>query len=768
MFSFSNPAATPQQQQQQQQQPQQQQTPVIDAIRRQWICNSFSSPGGFSFGNNSTNAAHLQQQQQQQQQGMPQSGGLFGQKPMFGTPGAQQPTQQQQPSGSLFATLALLRPTRPSQTSSARPRTPTSLAHPPRRAFRSSRKSQNFGQQTSTQSNAFGQGALGFNSSSPAPFSAQPQTQPFSSPMHHHNATQQHGLPHFGTPQSSQQQQQHQQQFQHQQHQQALIEQQRLNLEQQSHNMSYIPGYLSAPSIALAHPPPSRARRRALPRPRDTPSPVGRFSSSFFNERRDDASSVEPAPPRLARPLARAAKRASLVPVAYAVGVSRQHRRLPLPTPAFLAPQRAKRRRSRRLAPSAPTRLRPRHPQPSMWRVALWTRRRTTMLLRKSVLKMRRPQRLTRPCLGTSSTSSGMYSANYRSPAAADATSPQKLLPTRNNLSASSATALQRTSPSLTPAATSSSEGYASTPTGDASAEKNSTLGLAQRTVLVFGYPTWMEKAVLELLRQHWRRRADGGDRSYGQRIGARAGVGAAIGSCTVLLHARPLHRVVPGAACPASQRRGGGRRLYGRRPMGGRQLSSGCAHQRQRCRVPHGRLPLQPHRRDVHKHRPSRSLFLPSMRPRVPVRFLQARSAVRNAPSFGNGKASSSSNIRHSIAFGQGASERANSVWPGSLGKWQHPLRSPFKAASSLFGSGAAGAPKAAPAGSTNAADPKAGASNGSTSRARPHHRGHLWLVIVVSRPSVVARHNDHVGCTMLPSPSEALQRWQAGEYDT
>ncbi len=41
----------------------------------------------------------------------------------------------------------------------------------------------------------------------------------------------------------------------------------------------------------------------------------------------------------------------------------------------------------------------------------------------------------------------------------------------------------------------------------------------------------------------------------------------------------------------------------------------------------------------------------------------------------------------------------------------------SPFKAASSLFGSGAAGAPKAAPAGSTNAADAKAGASNGSTS---------------------------------------------------
>ncbi len=96
--------------------------------------------------------------------------------------------------------------------------------------------------------------------------------------------------------------------------------------------------------------------------------------------------------------------------------------------------------------------------------------------------------------LGTSSNSS--YGNSFRS----DSNATQNILPGRTALSTPSGGALQRTSPSLGATCTNGFDASASQSAGDdASSEKNSALGLAQRTVLVHGYPTWMEKAVLEL-----------------------------------------------------------------------------------------------------------------------------------------------------------------------------------------------------------------------------------------------------------------------------
>ncbi len=770
MFSFSNSAATPQQQQPQPQQPQQPQSST--PFGGSGFGNSFSSPGGFSFGNNSTNAAQPQHQQQQQQpqQGTPQSGGLFGQKPMFGTPGAQQPTQQQ-PSGSLFGNAGTPAPTSTQPNLFGTPQNNNLFGSSASSNFPQQSQSQNFGQQTSTQTNAFGQGAPGFNSSSPAPFSAQPQTQPFSSPMHHHNATQQHGLPHFGTPQSSQQQQ-HQQQFQQQQHQQALIEQQRLNLEQQSHNMSYIPGYLSRTKVVKPYKLPSRqteptspeavqdadssiafgtpasksGKEESTPSSKGHPSPVGRFSSSFFNDRRDDASfsragSAAPGTPW------RGGKESI-----FGAGGLRGGRQSATPAPAsanagtFGTPAR----KTSMESPARSIRSNSTPPAASAaFNVAsgAMDEEDDDDAPPQERLEDETSTAAHSSLLGTSSTSSGMYSANYRSPAAADATSPQKLLPTRNTLSASSATALQRTSPSLTPAATASSEGYASTPTGDASAEKNSTLGLAQRTVLVFGYPTWMEKAVLELFASiggvELMEAIDLTGSGSAQEQASAQPSAPALSCCTRIRYAESFQ------ALHALRRNG---EVVAGACMVGVRWEDDNFHQ---VALTNGsdavfRMDVFPSSRTAETYKASsKSIAVPSIDAAAGASALSSsKIGGSNAPSFGSGKGSSSSNNRHSIAFGQGASERTNSSGQAASASGSTPsypafgrplsviddpsvafkpsvsgnhlsglAGSPFKAASSLFGSGAAGAPKPAPAGSTNAADSKAGASNGSTS---------------------------------------------------
>ncbi len=269
------------------------------------------------------------------------------------------------------------------------------------------------GQQQSSQPNTFGQGGLGFNSSSPAPFSSQ-QNQSFGSPFHQqqqHNAQQHQPTgTQFGTPQSSQHQ--HFQQQQQQQQQQQAIEQQRFNLEQQSQNMSYIPGYLSRTKVVKPYKLPSRqaeptspeavqdadssiafgtpasksGKEESTPSSKGQPSPVGRFSSSFFNDRREDAS------------FSRAAQS-----VRVPWGEAREHlwcwwaswRSSIGDTGTHVIRSRASATPARKSSMDSPARsVRPtRHllplPHPSTWRTAQWTKKMTMMRRLRSDSRMR-------------------------------------------------------------------------------------------------------------------------------------------------------------------------------------------------------------------------------------------------------------------------------------------------------------------------------------------------------------------------------------------
>ncbi|CBQ70033.1 conserved hypothetical protein [Sporisorium reilianum SRZ2] len=736
MFSFSNPAATPQQQQPLSSTPFGSNTAGSSNNN-----NSFSTPGGFSFGNNAQQQQQPQQQQQQQQQGTPQSTGLFGQKPLFSTPGSQQP---QQNTGSLFGNNATSTPNA-AQAGQQQQQQQTNLFGTPQNNSLFGAGQQQQQQQPQQSTNSFGQGGFGFNSSSPAPFSTQqqqqqPQQQPqqnqaFGSPFHQ----QQHStMQHAGTPQSSQ----HQQQQQQQQQQQA-IDQQRFILEQQSQNMSYIPGYLSRTkvvkpyklparqaeptspettqdadtSIAFGTPASKSGKEESTPSSKGQPSPVGRFSSSFFNERREDASfsraaSVGPGTPW------RGGKESI-----FGAGGLRGGRQSATPAPPSLtantsasparkasmdSPGRSSRSISTPPAASAPF---------SVAQGGAMDQDDDDDAPPQERLEDEASAAAQSSLLGTSSGTS--YTNNFRSSAnSADSASAQSLLPGRS--------ALSRTSPSLgaTPANDALSSSSAT------STEKNTALGSAQRTVLVYGYPTWMEKAVLELF-------ASVGGVELIEAIDL-TGSGSAQEQATAQPSSPPLScctriRYAESFQALHALRRNG--EVVAGACMVGVRWEDENFHQ---VALTNGadavfRMDVFPSSRTAETYRASaKSIAVPSIDAAAGASALA--SARSNAASSSNSFASNGQNNRHSIAFGQSvsahsgrnetASSTGSSAAPGgnhtSYPAFGRPLSvindpsiafkpsastsnlsglagSPFKAASSLFGSGAAAANKPA-----------------------------------------------------------------------
>ncbi|CDU25379.1 uncharacterized protein SPSC_05213 [Sporisorium scitamineum] len=772
MFSFSNPAATTQQAggQPQQQQPQSS-TPFgsntggFNNNNNNNNHSSFSTPGGFSFGNNAQ--SQQQPQQQQQQQGTPQSIGLFGQKPLFGTPGSQQP---QQNTGSLFGNNTTSTP----NAGQTGPQQQTNLFGTPQNnnLFGAPQQQQQHYQQTSS-TNSFGQGVFGFSSSSPAPFSTQQQqqhhqqqpqqNQSFGSPFHHQNAQQQHNtMQHTGTPQSSQQQQQQQQQ---------AIDQQRFILEQQSQNMSYIPGYLSRTkvvkpyklparqaeptspeatqdadtSIAFGTPASKSGKEESTPSSKGQPSPVGRFSSSFFNERREDqsfsrAGSVGPGTPWRggkesifgAGGLRGGRQSATPAPASSTAGASAS----PARKTSMDSPARSSRSLSTPPAASAPFNV----TQGAM------DQDDDDDAPPQERLEDEASAAAQSSFLGTSSGTS--YTNNFRSSVSADSASAQSLLPGRSALSTPSSHALQRTSPSL--GATSSNDASSSSARDTASAEKNTALGSAQRTVLVYGYPTWMEKAVLELF-------ASVGGVELIEAIDL-TGSGSAQEQATAQPSSPPL------ACCTRVRYAESFQALHALR-RNGEVVAGACMvgvrwedenfHQ---VALTNGvdavfRMDVFPSSRTAETYKASsKAIAVPSIDAAAGASVLStARSNAATSSSFG----SNGQNNRQSIAFGQGVSahsgrsETSTSAGSGAASGGNHtsypafgrPLSvindpsiafkpsastsnlsglagSPFKAASSLFGSGAAGATKpATPSASGNAANAKPAAASGSTS---------------------------------------------------
>ncbi|KAJ9478508.1 RRM Nup35-type domain-containing protein [Pseudozyma hubeiensis] len=774
MFSFSNPSATPQQPSQQQQQPQQQPTSTPFGGSTGGFNNSFSTPGGFSLGNSASNSTTQQQSSQQQQQGTPQSSGFFGQKPMFGTPGAQQP-QQQQNTGSLFGNNSNAAPNAgQAGQHQPQPQQQTNLFGTPQNnnMFGSSASS-GFGgqqqpqQQQSSQPNSFGPGSFGFNSSSPAPFSAQQQqqqpqqNQSFGSPYHHPNA---------------QQQQQHQQQqpnsFQHNgqpsQQQQQAIEQQRFNLEQQSQNMSYIPGYLSRTkvvkpyklpvrqaeptspeatqdadtSIAFGTPASKSGKEDSTPSSKGQASPVGRFSSTFFNDRRDDASfsragSVGPGTPW----------RGGKESIFGAGGLRGGHQS------ATPAPQTASATPARKTSTESPVRT---------------SRSTSTPPAASSSFSLAQgaidqdddedapPQeRLEDEAsaaaqssfLGPSSGSS--FANNFRNSPNPDSSSAQSLGPGRSGLSTPSAHTLQQASPLQGLA--SSNDGASSS----ASAEKTTALGMAQRTVLLYGYPTWMEKVVLELFASiggvEVIEAIDLTGSGSAQEQATAQPSSPSLSCCTRLrysesfqaLHALRRNGEVVAGAC-----------------MVGVRWEDDNFHQ---VALTNGvdavfRMDVFPSSRTAETYKASsKSIAVPAIDAASGASaFSTSRSQAANSSGFAGVDVSNGQRSHHSIAFGQGGNARSSRNETGassstgaasggsnvSYPAFGRPLSvindpsiafkpsastsnlggiagSPFKAASSLFGSSAAaGSPKPAlPATGAGAADNKPGGVGASTS---------------------------------------------------
>ncbi|SPO29967.1 uncharacterized protein UTRI_06273_B [Ustilago trichophora] len=786
MFSFSNPAATPQQTGQQQQQQQQPQSSTPFGSNTGGFNNSFSTPGGFSFGNTSSNNAH-------QQQGTPQSTSLFGQKPLFGTPGTQQPQQpQQQNTGSLFGNNASSTPGQPTQQQTTLFGTPQnnnmfgSSSSFSQQQPQQPQQQQQFGQQQPSQPNSFGQGNFGFNSSSPAPFSTQQQQQPppppppnqsFGSPFQQQqNAQHLQGLTQHGTPQSSQHQ--HFQQQQQQQQQQQAIDQQRFNLEQQSQNMSYIPGYLSRTkvvkpyklparqaeptspeavqdadsSIAFGTPASKSGKEESTPSSKGQPSPVGRFSSSFFNERRDEASFSRAGSVGLGTPW-RGGKESI-----FGAGGLRGGRQSATPAPASSAagasatPARktsmdspARSVRSNSTPPAASTSFNVAH--------GAMDEEDDDDAPPQERLEDEAPAAAQSSFLAPSSGSSNVYSNNFRASAGNDAVSTQQLLPGRTALSTPSS-ALPRMSPSLGTSSGSAADGASPYARGDSSADKNSPLGSAQRTILVYGYPTWMEKAVLELFASiggvELIEAIDLTGSGSAQEQAAAQPSSPPLSCCTRIRYAESFQ------ALHALRRNG---EVVAGACMVGVRWEDDNFHQ---VALTNGidavfRMDVFPSSRTAETFKASsKSIAVPSIESAATLSA--TRSSASNASQFASSATSGAHNNRHSIAFGQGVSAHAgrndhtaSSSFGASSGAnntnnqnvsysaFGRPLSvindpsiafkpsastsnlsglagSPFKVASSLFGSGANAPKPATPPAGANAADKKPAAGGGTS----------------------------------------------------
>ncbi|SNX87351.1 uncharacterized protein MEPE_06061 [Melanopsichium pennsylvanicum] len=762
MFSFSNLATTPQQGAQQQQQPIQPQSSTLFGSNVAGVTNSFGTSGGLSFGNNTSNNAQQQQQPHQQQQGTPQSAGLFGQKPFFGTPSSDQPQQQQQQqqkAGSFFGSNATGTPGQ-----SAQP--PTNLSGTPQNnsLFGSSasagfwqqqqqqqqqQQPQPTGQQQSSQPNAFGQGNFGgHSSSSPTPLQSQ-QSQSFGSPFHQ-QSLQQNVMQH-GTPQSSQHQH-FQQQNQHQQQQQQAIDQQRYNLEQQSQNMNYIPGYLSRTkvvkpyklharqteptspeavqdadsSIAFGTPASKSGKEESTPSSKGQPSPVGRFSSSFFNERRDDpsfgrAGSVGPATPWRggresifgAGGLRGGRQSATPAPASSITGTSATPaRKTSMDSPACSI-------RSNSTPPTASTSFNVTH--------GAMEEEEDDDAPPQERLEDETPAAIPSTFLGSSSGSANVYGNSFRSSTGADSTDAQRLASGRTALSTPS-NGMQRLS-SSTGASSTSTEASSVSARGDASSEKNSLLGSAQRTVLVYGYPTWMEKIILEVFATiggvELIEAIDLTGSGSAQEQAANQPSSPQLSCCTRIryiesfqaLHALRRNGEVVAGAC-----------------MVGVRWEDDNFHQ---VALTNGidavfRMDVFPSNRTAQSFRASsKSIAVPSIDAAMGASALSARASNVGSSTNGN----SAQENRHSISFGQsvsarnenasssnqGAASSSNNVAYPAFGRplsvindpsvtFKHSAStsnasglagSPFKAASSLFGTGAATTSKfAAPVG--------------------------------------------------------------------
>ncbi|SPC61931.1 uncharacterized protein UHOD_08063 [Ustilago sp. UG-2017b] len=764
MFSFSNPVGTPQQASQQQQQSS---TPFGNNTGG-FGGNSSSTPGGLSFGNTANNT-------QQQQQSQPQSTSLFGQKPFFSSPGTQQQPQQQQPSGSLFGNNATSTPNA-GQTGQSRnlfgtPQNNSLFGASASSAFAQQQQPQQQQQQQQpAQPNTFAQDSFGFNTASPAPFPTSAQNQSFGSPFNQQNTQQQHGLLQHGTPQSSQHQ--HFQQQQQQQQQQQAIEQQRYHLEQQSQNMSYIPGYLSRTKVVKPYKLPSRqneltspeaaqeadssiafgtpasklGKDESTPSSKGQPSPVGRFSSSFFNERRDDASfsragSAGPGTPWRggkesifgAGGLRGGRQSATPAPSSSAAGASA--------TPARKASidSPARSFRSNSTPPAASTSFNVAH----------------GAMDEEDNDDDAPPQERLEDEASAAAHSSFLGAPNsFLSPAGAEsASAQQQLLPGRSALSTPSAGAVPRTSPSLGAVSGSATDAAASSARGDGSTDKNSALASAQRTVLVYGYPTWMEKAVLELF-------ASIGGVEFIEAIDL-TGSGSAQEQATSQPNSPPLScctriRYAESFQALHALRRNG--EVVAGACMVGVRWEDDNFHQ---VALTNGidavfRMDVYPSSRTAETFKASsKAIAVPSIDAAAGASALsQTRTHAVSSSSINGGNGANRQNNRHSTAFGQGVNAHAgrNNTFAGSNAgqassgsnasypAFGRPLSvindpsvafkpsasnnhlgglaaSPFKAASSLFGSGATSAAKpATPQADGNTGDKKP-APAGSTS---------------------------------------------------
>lgn len=497
-------------------------------------------------------------------------------------------------------------------------------------------------------------------------------------------------------------------------------------------------------SIAFGTPASKSGKDESTPSSKGQPSPVGRFSSSFFNERRDDASfsragSVGPGTPW------RGGKESI-----FGAGGLRGGRQSTTPAPSSSAAG-ASATSARKTSIDSPARsIRSNSTPPAAS---------TSFNVAHGAMDEEDddddapPQERLEDEASAAAHSSFLGAPNsFRSPAG-ESVLAQRLLPGRSALSTPSAGAVPRTSPSLGAASAGATDVAASSARNDGTTDKNSALGSAQRTVLVYGYPTWMEKAVLELF-------ASIGGVEFIEAIDL-TGSGSAQEQASSQPNSPPLScctriRYAESFQALHALRRNG--EVVAGACMVGVRWEDDNFHQ---VALTNGidsvfRMDVYPSSRTAETFKASsKAIAVPSIDAATGASALSAtRSNAASSSSFNGGNGAHSQNNRHSIAFGQGASAHAgrNEITAGpnanatsggsnvSYPAFGRPLSvindpsvafkpsastsnlsglagSPFKAASSLFGSGAAAAAKpATPSAAGNAADKKP-APAGSTS---------------------------------------------------
>uniref|UniRef100_V5EPT7 RRM Nup35-type domain-containing protein n=1 Tax=Kalmanozyma brasiliensis (strain GHG001) TaxID=1365824 RepID=V5EPT7_KALBG len=483
-------------------------------------------------------------------------------------------------------------------------------------------------------------------------------------------------------------------------------------------------------SIAFGTPASKSGKEESTPSSKGQPSPVGRFSSSFFNERRDDASfsragSVGPGTPW------RGGKESI-----FGAGGLRGGRPSATPAPASSSAGTSG-TPARKISSESPGRTSRSNSTPPAAANAFKVGQNTMDqdddddAPPQERLEDEASAAAQSSFLGTSSGSS--YANNFRS----DSAPAQNILPGRSALSTPSNSTLQRTSPSLAPTSANGFESASPSGREDASSERNSALGLAQRTVLVYGHPAWMEKAVLELFASiggvELIEAIDLTGSGSAQEQATTQPSSPQLSCCTRIRYAESFQ------ALHALRRNG---EVVAGACMVGVRWEDDNFHQ---VALTNGidaifRMDVFPSSRTAETYKASsKPIAVPSIDAATGA---SAIAAGRNGTSLAGSNGSNGQNNRQSIvpsnnnrsesgvSTTSGAASGSNNVSYPAFGRPLSVINdpsiafkpaaatsSPFKAASSLFGSGASTAPKPiAPAAGANAADKKPAAQGGNT----------------------------------------------------